>query len=218
MAITDETLMAYADGELESAERAEVEAAIAGDPALAETVERHRRLRARVGGFYAPILDEPVPARLREVLAHHEAASGSVADIAAYRARRRQRLSLPWWQGVTALAASLVIGLLLGRGMAPDTPTVAPTMAPIVAGGPILAALDRQLASEQAPDAPVVVGLSFESRDGRFCRTFETRETVGLASRDRDAWAIIALEPQSAPPEPSIGLLPRPQSLPPRSG
>ena len=64
MKITDEQLMAYADGELDAAAAAEVEAAIAADPALAEAVARHRALRRQLRDAFAPGLDEPVPEHL----------------------------------------------------------------------------------------------------------------------------------------------------------
>ena len=42
MRFSDEMLMAYADGELDLVARAEIEAAMAKDPAVARAVERHR--------------------------------------------------------------------------------------------------------------------------------------------------------------------------------
>jgi anti-sigma factor RsiW len=44
----DETLMAYADGELDAGLKAQIDAAIEQDPALAQRVEQHRTLRARI--------------------------------------------------------------------------------------------------------------------------------------------------------------------------
>ena len=58
MSISDETLMAYADGELEPAQRAEIEAAMAADPKLAERVEQHRALRRKLNAAYDPVLLE----------------------------------------------------------------------------------------------------------------------------------------------------------------
>jgi hypothetical protein len=61
MTIPDETLMAYADGELEPAQCAEVEAAMAADPAVAARVEQHRALRRKLNAAFDPILLETVP-------------------------------------------------------------------------------------------------------------------------------------------------------------
>ena len=66
MNFSDETVMAYADGELDAASRAAVEAAMATDPQLAQRVARHRALRERLRAALRPVLDEPLPERLLE--------------------------------------------------------------------------------------------------------------------------------------------------------
>ena len=66
MSITDEMLMAYVDGELGEAQRTAVDSAVAADPALFERLERHRRLRARMGGAFSGVLTEPPPERLAD--------------------------------------------------------------------------------------------------------------------------------------------------------
>ena len=64
MKIDDRKLIAYVDGELDAAGRAEVEAAIAADPVLGVRLDEHRLLRGKVAGAYARVADESVPARL----------------------------------------------------------------------------------------------------------------------------------------------------------
>src|SRR5262245_21219445 len=64
MKFSPETLMAYADGELDAETRRAIEAEMAVDPQVAQEVERHRAMRAEVGGAFAGVLDEPVPDRL----------------------------------------------------------------------------------------------------------------------------------------------------------
>src|SRR5207253_696626 len=63
MSYSEETLMAYADGELDPAARAALEAAMAADPGLAQRVARHQALRARLRAALDPVLDEPLPQR-----------------------------------------------------------------------------------------------------------------------------------------------------------
>jgi hypothetical protein len=87
MSIPDETLMAYADGELELAQRAEVEAALAADPTLVVRVQQHRALRKKLNAAFDPILMETVPDALvakvfaspAETQGADSAASGSAA-------------------------------------------------------------------------------------------------------------------------------------------
>ena len=64
MRFSEETLMAYADGELDLVTRAEIEAAMAQDPEVARAVERHRLMAAQVRTAYDGVLEEPVPERL----------------------------------------------------------------------------------------------------------------------------------------------------------
>ncbi len=60
--------MAYVDGELPPADHAAFEARLAREPALASAVTRERTLRARLQSAYAPVLEEPVPAGLLDLL------------------------------------------------------------------------------------------------------------------------------------------------------
>ena len=49
MPLTDETLMAYVDGEVDAETRAIIESAMREDPEVRSRVERHRALRESVG-------------------------------------------------------------------------------------------------------------------------------------------------------------------------
>ena len=73
----DETLMAYADGELEPAQRAAVEAALAADPTLVVRVEQHRALRRKLNAKFDRVLMETVPDALVAKILASSAAQGS---------------------------------------------------------------------------------------------------------------------------------------------
>ena len=49
MKVTPEDIAAFADGELSGDREAEIAAAVAADPALAEQVERHKAMKSMLG-------------------------------------------------------------------------------------------------------------------------------------------------------------------------
>jgi hypothetical protein len=203
MTYDEETLKAYADGELDEARRAEIAAAIEQDPELARRVAQHRSLRAGIAGAYSGVIDEAVPDRLRA------AARGPLPGDSARESRPRGNVvqfpsrgsrapGTPWrareW---TAMAASLVLGGLIGwQFMARGAGDVTTKGGALVASGELERALDTQLASEQAEDAPVRIGLSFKSKDGSYCRSFVTRasSSAGLACRGASGWQLAFTE------------------------
>jgi len=193
----DETLMAYADGELEPAQRAEIDAAIAKDPGLARRVEQHRALRERLAGAFAKVLDQPLSERL-------EAAARGGAPRAESQGRgnvlqfpaRSARAPGPAWRAREwiAMAASLLLGVFLSwRLLAPGaTGVIEADSDGLMARGELARALENQLASEQRGEEPVLIGLTFTARDGAYCRSFVLRsaQTAGLACRVGSEWQI----------------------------
>lgn len=190
----DETLMAYADGELDEATAAAISAAVERDPGLARRVAKHRALRTEVAGAFAVVIDQPVPDRLRAAAgapgSPESAPRGNVVSFPARTARPQPR---PWrareW---TAMAASLVLGIFVAGKLSPPGAEVETRLQALVARGDLLSALDGQLASSQAPDAAVFIGLTFRDQQGAYCRTFVSRamSTAGLACRRGSDWRI----------------------------
>jgi hypothetical protein len=171
MTIDRETVCAYVDGELNEVERRRVEAKLASDPALARQVEAERRLSARLKARFDPVAEAPVPKRLEE----------AVREVAqAVPFARRGRWAAPQW---AAIAATLLLGLLLGRQIQPEHD-------PLLASGELAQALETQLASTQEPGASVRIGLTFKARDGAWCRTFEQNAMDGIACRDGGRWRL----------------------------
>lgn len=210
MSLSDETLMAYVDGELDEERRAAVAQAVATDPEVARRVAQQRLLRASLQAAFAGVLDEPVPEHL--VRAAHTAPagahSGTVVDLASKRAARRSRLRRVLAQG-GAIAASLILGALiaerfLGSG---DGGFFVTQRGQLLAHGALAHALTEQLASSQAADANVQIGVSFQAHSGEYCRTFSLRRDpgsssalAGLACRARGDWHVDVLA-RSAPDE-----------------
>ena len=206
MSFSDETLMAYVDGELDAERRAAVAQAVATDPEVARRVAQQRLLRASLQAAFAAVLDEPVPEHLvRTARSAPAGAADSVVDLASGRAARlgaakaRLRRALPQWG---ALAASLVVGVVIGGRFlgTGDAGLLVTQHGQLLAQGALAHALTDQLASSQAASAPVQIGVSFKSHSGEYCRTFSlSRERssdsalAGLACRSRGDWHVDVL-------------------------
>jgi anti-sigma factor RsiW len=223
MSIPDETLMAYADDELQPEQRAAVEAALAADPRLAERVEQHRALRKKLSAAFDPILQETVPEAL--VSAVHTPSAGTapargataergatITDLRRVRAARAaeakeaaafaRRADMPrrqWtWFEWAAVAASIAIGAVIAHLAlnSPDASRIGTRGGQLVAQADLEQALSSQLAADQSADAPVQIGVSFRSKAGDTCRTFSVKEQnalAGLACRDGREWRVQVL-------------------------
>jgi anti-sigma factor RsiW len=189
--IDDDILMAFADGELDEVSRARVERAVAEDPALRARLAQQRKLRATLAAFYGPTAEEAVPERLRAML------ETNVVAFPAAKARQAR----PIWQSLAALAATLLLGLALGRTLLmPAGGPVGIENGTMVAQGPLAAALDTQLASAQAPGAATRIGTSFAAADGRLCRTFDGAAMAGVACRGEQGWQLMMTSAGSGGP------------------
>lgn len=240
MTIPEETLMAYADGELDTVGQREVEAALAADPELARRVERHKALRKKIGSEFDPVLFETVPDSLvssvhatpskvgerpaREAtvtdLRRVRAARAAEAREAAASARHPTSAARTWtWFEWAAMAASLVAGAVIAHLVlkSPDADRLGTRNGQLVAQGDLDQALNNQLAGDQAESAPVHIGVSFKSRAGNHCRTFVVRGTGpmgGLACRKNDAWEVQVLA-AAQPGAPTPGGYRQAGSMPP---
>lgn len=201
MKFSEETLMAYADNELDSQTRSAIEAAMANDPEIARRVAQHKALRGRLNATFDKVLDESPPQRLVDA-ARGVPAVRREGNVIPLRRRRAQRNTWPQW---ATMAASLVIGVIIGqvflRMPTPGAP-VASRNGQVLASGTLAQALSDQLASTQTPEAPVRIGVSFKSKTGEYCRTFTMHESTtlaGLACRDHNDWRVkmLAQNPQS---------------------
>jgi hypothetical protein len=203
---SDETLMAFADGELASAQHAAIDAALATDAALRARVAAFQAQRTQLAAAFAGTLDEPVPDRLARLVRDRAVAPDEpqprarVADLAAQRQRRRERV-LPGWAQWGGMAASVVLGVWIGVSFERSATDAAltPSQSQLSAGGAIAQALSNRLASDPAA-AGVQVQLSFVDRDGNYCRTFGTASVTGLACQQQGQWVVQELTAAEAAP------------------
>lgn len=200
MIVADETLMAYSDGELDAAQRAHIAAALEVDASLRQRVAALRLQRERVENAFASVLDEPVPDRLTRLLQTAPEVStpsprAAVVNLAEVRAQRQRDWDVPSWAQWGGMAASVVLGVLLGTritSMDAD-PGMGLDHGRLIAGGAIAKALTHDLASEPMARASVAVQLSFVDKTGSYCRTFSTASLAGLACQESGRWAVQSL-------------------------
>src|SRR5580704_14683030 len=95
MTISDETLMAYADGELDAAARAEVESAMREDPQIEARVAAHRALRRKVQAAYSAELSQDIPERLLAAARGAESTRSKVVNLQDARAAMERKASRP---------------------------------------------------------------------------------------------------------------------------
>jgi hypothetical protein len=193
---SDAEINAYVDGELDAQTAERIEGDSRTDTALAARIAGQRELRNLLRGAFDPVLDEPVPQRLRDALS--QPAGANVNPIgAARRPPRRASWSLREWG---AIAATLMLGVLVGA-LALRNPGGLPidsVHGRLVARGALDAALTTQRAGAAAADTRI--GLSFRAKDGAWCRSFTLQQgTAGLACRREGRWAVQLLDGSSPP-------------------
>jgi hypothetical protein len=193
MTISDEMLMAYLDNELPHDERARVDAALIADAEVRARLERQTRVHAMLDKAFGPVVNERVPEHLVQL---------ALDAPVSWRWRLTRGLSALLGGGETrgvprfAPAMALVVvalgaGFFLARLM-PATDAAGP----LAARGSLAQALETQLASDDVLNGPRV-GVTFRSKDGAVCRTFDMNASqdnhAGVACRDADGWAIATL-------------------------
>ncbi|WP_075289319.1 anti-sigma factor family protein [Pararhizobium arenae] len=194
----DETLMAFADGELDEAETLAIEEALATDDALAERLAVFMDSRQMVGDALKPLIDEPVPdALLASVRKIAEDAQKKTAtpqeNVVAFHSRPQADASLrakPRW--LVPLAASVValmsgvVGFSIGQSGSASNESAAA----------IATALDREPSGQDVPlgatGSVLRLVSTFQAEGGELCREYELREagsrTLAVACRMDDAW------------------------------
>lgn len=198
-----ETLMAYADGELDAATRSQIEADMEHDAELAEAVamqmEQRDALQAKLRLAFNDVLQEEAPDRL---IVTAETAPGAASEIVNLSDRRAQKQNSAsargWsWPQWTAVAASVLVGIVIGRatltGNADPFVTQGGRM---LAQGPLDDALTESRGGQIDRATGIQIGVSFLAKNGDYCRTFTLKDAqtiAGLACRRSEHWAIDAL-------------------------
>ncbi|GLR54390.1 hypothetical protein KYK30_07420 [Shinella yambaruensis] len=195
-AFDDETLMAFADGELDEARSLALEEALAEDEALAERLAVFLDSRRLVGDALKPLIDEPVPEALaasvrRMVQEAGEKTAPPQDNVVSFPARPQpeagRAAARRWLMPIAASLVALVtgvVGFTLGR-MGPSVPD---------AGAEIAAALDREASGRDVTLGTAVLHVvaTFRDERGELCREYRLTQpassTQTVACRQDGAW------------------------------
>ncbi len=213
-ALTDEILMAYADGELDGEGRALVEAHLEWDTDAKWRLEAFRSTGEALAHLYQQPMYEPVPRQLTDFVMQYgrqqPARAKRVQPKASFVSWLEKFLPQPVaWQLAAASTAALVIGLSAGWFLHGTDGASTGDQLVAFEGGRIYAsdALSRVLEQEPSRhDARISGGageavvmrasLTFKDKNQRYCREYEIatpggKGFVGLACRTGEGkWAV----------------------------
>lgn len=206
MSISDETLMAYVDGELDANARAEVEEYLASSPDGRERLEVFQATGRGLSELFEQPMREPVPQRLLDAVI----ASDNVVPFGAVRRHKSTRTQSYW---PAALAACLTVlaaggsaywyghsaGKLdrnFGVEVAADGRRVASkALAAVLDGTPAGVDAKASISEQQAKITPV---FTFAKEDKSYCRQYtiaagHSEAIGGVACRSADGqWQVEA--------------------------
>lgn len=215
----DETLMAYADGELSGPEADSVAELAARDPAVAQRIALFRASGRIVQAVFNPVLDEEVPPQLRAaVLAlgsgELESAPARAPAWLAGLWLGRWAKPVPAWGAALAAACCLILGLQIS-GFLHEVREPPPDLATTLAGlpSPVLDAFER-LPSGQAVAARLgthavrLLALGTYGDDANVCREVAVTSSTpnapaslhAVACRTANHWSLRAMAATAVEP------------------
>lgn len=223
--LSDETLMAYADGELDAAARSRVEAILARDPESRQRLEIFSSTGEPLKQLYNKPMEEPVPPHLVAlVLCGKETVQEPVRHIVetpragGWMAALTNIFAPPQWAMVGAFGSLfLVLGISGGWLLHDATQTRGDTMSGLVSldKGQIFAKGPFKSALETAPSGmPVALetgqsgfsmraALTFKNRLQNYCRQYDVKtpdsQYAGIACRGSDGHWRLEINMAAAP-------------------
>ncbi|MBY3141346.1 anti-sigma factor family protein [Rhizobium laguerreae] len=189
----DETLMAFADGELDETQSRALEKALASNEALCERLAVFLDSRQLVGDALKPLIDEPVPQallasvrRMADEVRHQKPQD----NVVSFRPKQQQQTMRRWLVPVAASLVAIVTGVV-GFALGRINPSASNS------GAEIAAVLDREVSGRDvtlsSPETVLHVVASFRDERGELCREYELKQpkssTLTVACRQNGAWA-----------------------------
>jgi hypothetical protein len=196
--ITEEMIMALADGRLHGPESETVRAAVATSPELQAQFEAYRTSRQILTEAFAGHLERPVPAALQQIVLRRAEERGGAVSLDSTRAKRKLPLRLDFLSQAAAAAVLLSAAALSGYQVGQNEPADG---AIVLAGlipqdSPLQDALTATPAggSIDIDKAQFLAIATYQTAGGQVCREFELNRarsgTVGLACRTDTGWQI----------------------------
>jgi len=226
--LPDETLMAYADGQLDAAERARVEKLIEQNPEASARLEVFQATGHGLASVFDEHMNSPLPEKLSRLALYAQPLPGTCRKSTLGRfAAALGNLARPHPFGLAAASAAiLMVGIGVGWFLRDAGESGSPMSGlglvrvesdgGTVARGPLNVALNS-LPSSRETLVPLAAGkvlrvaikLSFRNHEKDYCRQYEAGLTGsenfgGIACHSNGEWRI-KLQAQLGPVRPSTG-------------
>lgn len=204
MKFSDDLLIGYINGELAEPARLAVERAMRADPVLAARIAHHRAELQLKGNTRNGRIGVSANGHDGHAQRAVPACGAKVVQLNSLRPGRTvppPQIAYSNWckRHWVAVGAALLAGVALGAfgwhsvAQAPGLATLDHVDGALVARGPLVAALDGQLASPGPSDNGVRIGVTFVAKDGGYCRSFVVDTTAGLACLKGGRWNVPVL-------------------------
>ncbi len=224
--VNDETLIAYLDAELDASGMDAVEQALEVHPALRLRLQRLVETGEQLRASYAGVAEEAVPPRLVQAILAAPAPrtrstpaaslpAPSAFSLSGWLSRWFGTVNSPWMPSALASAAALGVGLWLGLSMLTSGEQSRLAQHQPVADRALLVALESLPSGRvvEAAGRQIELLASFQHRDGRICREFnsslregEPVDHLGLACREPTGdWTLAVLSSEERPADAGHG-------------
>lgn len=201
---SDETLMAFADGELDEAQMAQIERALANDDQLAVRLSVFLESRSAAFDSFQPLLQTPIPDVLRSnvdkiIEAQAEGIATSEASNIVSLADKRK----PFYARTDLAAAaciSLIAGGVVGFALSGSSPRSegSDILATVISDTSLIEAMETVRSGDEIRmenGSRLSVIASFKNDLGSLCREFEVdgangATSVSVACATEGAWQV----------------------------
>jgi hypothetical protein len=204
----DETLMAYADGELDPVRMSEIKLAIANDDKALARVDAFRRSKIMArDAFDRPMHEQPpqflIDAIMKAPASRAKDKTSAAPTVMKLRRFARNETSLIALAASIALLAGIGIGVLIAGSDRDSPATDLLAVGPVPEVSPLASSLSRLPTGKSATieggnfnGQSVTLLATFRDASGRPCREFEigsgnaNAQTAAIACRDGEGWSV----------------------------